>query len=84
MVGADAHGGFGVADVADHFADDLLHIDVGFGRDLAGDDRQAGRDHRFARHAAHRVLGNEGVEHAVGNLVGQLIGMTHADRFACE
>ena len=27
---------------------------------------------------------NERVEHAVGNLVGQLVGMAHADRFAGE
>ena len=84
MVGADAHRGFGVADVADDFADDLLHVDVGLGRDFAGDDGQAGGDHRFAGDAAHGVLGEEGVEHAVGDLVGQLIGMAHADGFAGE
>ena len=84
VVGADAHVGVGVADVADHFADDLLHVDRGLGRDLAGDDAQAGGDHRLAGDAAHRVLGEQGVEHAVGDLVGQLVGMAHADGFAGE
>ena len=37
---------------------------------------------RFAGHAAHRVLGQQCVENAVGNLIGHLVGMPHADRFA--
>ena len=84
MVGADAHRRFGVADVVDHFADDLLHIDVGLGRDFAGDHGEAGGDHRFAGHAAHGVLSNESVEHAVGDLIGQLVWVAHADRFASK
>jgi len=68
----------------DHLADDLLHVDRRFGSDFAGDHDQAGRDHCLARHAAVRVLGEQGVEDAVGNLVGQLVGMAHADRFAGE
>ena len=39
---------------------------------------------RLAGHAAHRVLGQVGVENAVGNLIGQLVGMPTADRFARE
>ena len=39
---------------------------------------------RFARHAAERVFGKQGIEDAVGNLIGQLVGMAHADRFAGE
>ena len=30
------------------------------------------------------ILGEQGVEHAVGDLVGQLVRMAHADRFAGE
>ena len=36
---------------------------------------------------ATRLMGSwakQGVENAVGNLVGQLVGMAHADRFAGE
>ena len=84
VVGADAHRGFGVADVVDDVADDFLHVDRGFGRDFAGDDGEAGGDHRFAGDAARGVLGEQGVEHAVGDLVGQLIGVAHADGFAGE
>jgi hypothetical protein len=82
MIGADAHRGFGVADVANYLADDFLHVDVSLGGDFARDHREAGCDHRFAGHAAHRVLGDQGVEHAVGDLVGQLVWVPHADRFA--
>ena len=84
VVGAEAHRRVGVTDVANHLADDLLHVDVGLRSDLAGDDDHAGGDHRLAGDAAVGVLGEEGVEHAIGNLVGQLIGMPHADCFASE
>src|SRR5262249_9160320 len=39
---------------------------------------------RLARDAAVRILRQEGVENAVGNLIGHLVGMAHRDRFACE
>ena len=83
-VGANAHPIVCVADVADDLADDLGIVDHGLGRDLAGDNGDAGRDHRLAGHAAPGVLGEQGVEDAVGNLIGQLVGMAHADRFAGE
>jgi hypothetical protein len=40
-------------------ADDLLEVDVAVRRDLAGDNRQASRDERFARHARDRILGED-------------------------
>ena len=51
-VGADAHLVVGVADVADHLADDVGIVDHGLGGDFAGDDGDAGGDHRLAGHAA--------------------------------
>jgi hypothetical protein len=51
------------------------------GRDLAGQAAEVGRDERFAGHAALGILGQAGVEDAVGNLIGQLIRVTAADRF---
>ena len=73
-----------VADLADDVADDLGIVDRGLGGDFAGHDGDARGDHRFAGHAAVGVLGEQGVEDAVGDLVGQFVGMAHADRFAGE
>ena len=55
-VGREAEVGVGVADLADRLAGDLLDVDVGVGRDLAGDDDQAGVDERLAGHAAVGVV----------------------------
>ena len=43
------------------------------GRDLAGDDDEAGVDERLAGDAAVRVVAQDGVEDAVGDLVGDLV-----------
>ena len=51
-LGVEPELGARVADVLDRLADDVLEIDVAAGRDFAGDDRQPGRDERFARDAA--------------------------------
>ncbi len=64
-----------VADVADGGADDRLVIQLRAGRDLAGDDDQVGLHERLARHAAARVLREAGVQHAVGNEIGNLVRM---------
>ena len=65
-----------VADVPDDVAHDVLIVDGAGRRDFAGDDGQAGRDQRLARDARHRVLREDRVENAVGNLIGDLVGMT--------
>ena len=83
-VGGDAHFVVGVADLADHVANHLLVVDRATGGDLTGDDGQARGHHRLARHAASRILREVGVEHAVGDLIGQLIRMAHADRLTGE
>jgi len=83
-VGGDSHLVVGVADVADHVAHHLLVVDRAPRGDLAGDDGQPRGDHRFARHAAAGILSEEGVEHTVGDLVGQLVRMPHAHRLAGE
>ena len=45
------------------------------GRDLAGDDDEAGVDERLAGDAAVGVVAQDGVEDAVGDLVGDLVGV---------
>src|SRR5439155_27096076 len=68
----------------DRAADDVLEIDVGARRDLAGDDREAGGDERLARDAAHRILREDGVENRIGNLIGDLVGVSLGDRLRGE
>ena len=68
-----------VADVLDDLADDLLEIDVAVGGDLAGNDGQPRRHERFARDAGDRILREDGIENAVGNLIGDFVGMTFGD-----
>ena len=80
-VGTDSHFVIGVADIADHVAHDFLIIDDRLGGDFTGNHRQAGRHHRFAGDAAVGVLGQQGVQDAVGNLVSQFVRMSHADGF---
>ena len=74
-VAVEAVRGVVVADPADRVARDLRHVDVGLRRDLAGHHHEAGVDERLARHAAVRVVAQHGVEHAVRDLVGHLVGM---------
>ena len=62
-----------VADLADRLADDLRHVEVDVGRDLARDDRHAGVDQRLAGDAALGVAGHHRVEDGVGDLVADLV-----------
>jgi len=82
LAAAAAHSARLSADLADHLAHDLGIVDRRLAGDFAGDDGDARGDHRLAGHAAIGVFGKQGVEDAVRNLVGQLIGVSHADRFA--
>ena len=83
-VGREAEVGVGVADLADRLAGDLLDVDVGLGRDLAGDDDEAGVDQRLAGDAAVRVVGEHRVEDAVGDLVGDLVRVALGHRLGGE
>ena len=67
-----------VADVANGRAHHLLVIELRLRGDLAGDDHHVGFHHRFAGHAALRILLQAGVQHAVGDQVGHLVGMALA------
>ena len=71
-----AHFGAVVADFLDGFADDLRQIGIALGADFTGDDGHAGRHEGFASHTGVGILFNQCIEDGIGNLVGNLIGMT--------
>ena len=73
-----------IADVGDHPAHDGFQIHPGTGGDLSRDDGDAGLDHGLARHAGARVLGQDGVQDRVRNLVGDLVGMALGHGFRGE
>jgi hypothetical protein len=83
-VGVEPHVAGGVADLADDLADDLGDVRVGRGGHFAGDDDQAGAAERLAGHAAAGVIRQEGIEHGVRDLVGNLVGVAHRDGFGRE
>ena len=73
-----------VTDGRDDVAGDLFIIDRGGRCDFAGQDAVVSRDQRFASDSALGVLGEQGVEDAVGDLISQLVRMAHADRFTSK
>jgi hypothetical protein len=83
-VAVEAVEGVVVADGVDRLAGDLRDLDVGVGGDLAGDDTEAGRQQRLAGDAPVGILGEDGVEHGVGDLVGHLVGMALGDALRGE
>src|ERR1051326_7154286 len=78
-VAVEAVKGVVVSDGLDGPAHNLLEIDIGLGRDFAGDHDQAGGGEGFAGYPADGIVGEAGVEDSVGNLVGDLIGMAFGD-----
>ena len=83
-LGVEAVLGARVADLPDRLADEPRNVDVGLGRDLAGDDDEAGRDQRLAGDAAGRIVPEDGVEDGVRDLVGDLVGVALGDRLRGE
>ena len=73
-----------VADVAHNVAHDLRDIDVAARGDLAHDENKTGRGGAFACDVAVGVLFENGVEHRVGDLVADLVGVAFGDAFGCE
>ncbi len=71
----EAELGARVADLRDPLAHEPRDVDVGRGRDLAGDDDEARGDERLARDPSGRILGENGVENRVRDLVGDLVRM---------
>src|SRR3546814_15345168 len=59
-----------VADVGDDLAGERFQIDPGAGGDFAGDNGNAGLDQRLTGDTGALVLRKDGVEHGIGNLIG--------------
>ena len=82
-VGDDAAGiavkavlGAVVADVADDLPRDLGDIHIAVGGDLAHDVYQTSGRRGFAGYAAIGILGQNGVQYGIGDLIADLVGMT--------
>ncbi len=73
-----------VPDLRDALADETRDVHVRARRDLAGDDDQACRDQRLTGDAALGIVGQDGVEHRVRDLVGDLVGMAFRHRLGAE
>ncbi len=64
-----------VADLRDLGPRDAWDVDVGRRRDLAADENEPRRQEGLARDPRVRILGEDGVEDAVGDLVSDLVGV---------
>ena len=76
--------GIVVADFLKNVAREADVVDVGVGRDFAGEHHETGGAERFGGDAAHRVFGEAGVENGVRDLVCDFVGMTFADGFGSK
>ena len=73
-----------IADVADHFTNDIVHSIVGGGGHLAHHHHNAGCRAGFAGHAGIRILRQNRVEHRVADLVADFVGMSFRNGFGCK
>ena len=76
--------GVGVADILRDAARDFLYIDIGAGGDFAADEDHAGSRVAFAGDMAFGIILEAGVEHRVGDLIAELVGMAFAHGFGGE
>ena len=80
----EAHVRAGVADLPDRLAHELVVVDRGVARDLAGEHHHAGLDQGLAGHAGPAILGQVGIQNGVRNLVGDLVRVPLRDRLGGE
>jgi hypothetical protein len=73
-----------VPNIQHGLANQGFHIHPSAGGDLTGDDHHAGFDQGLAGHPAARIRRQDGVQHGVRNLVGDLVGVTLGNRFRRE
>src|SRR5690554_2952484 len=79
-----AHFGGGVADVFDHATHQVFQVYPGTGGDFTANDGHTGFHHGFASYASVRVVGQDGVQNGVRDLVGQFVRMAFRDRLGGE
>jgi hypothetical protein len=84
VVRLEAQAGRRVADPPDRVAHHGLEVGLGTGADLATEQDAAGEHEGLAGHAPLRVLGHDGVEHRIGDLVRDLVGVAVGDGLGGE
>jgi len=72
----ESPGGIAVADVFNDFADNVGDFNVGLRRDFSGHQCDACGEDRFAGDARILILSDNGIQDAVGDLVGNFIRMS--------
>jgi hypothetical protein len=80
----ESHVGGVVADVEHGLAHQRFHVHPRARGHLAGDDHHTGFYQRFASDAAARIRGNNGVQHRIGDLIGDFVGVALGNRFGRE
>ena len=73
-----------VADALDDLARNFGNLDVLRRGDLTRHQAQSGGHQRFAGDTSVRVLGEDRIEHRIGNLIGHLVGVTFGHALGCE
>ena len=81
IVRSEAAVRIGVADSQYRFTDNLFHIGLGGGRNLARDPDVLVFYHRLASYPAAWIGGQHAVKNRVGNLIADFVGMPFGDRF---
>src|SRR6185503_2656977 len=69
-----------ITDISNRLADDLWNIDPNRGGDFSRNNYQSGSQQRLTSDAALRIIPHYRIKHAVGNLIGNLVGMPFGDR----
>ena len=73
-----------IASVADGLARELRNVDAGGRADLTHDEDETGRCSRLTGHAAHGILRQNSVQHAVRDQIAELVRMALRDGFRGE
>ena len=73
-----------IADFLYHLAGNLGDVNIAGGGNLAHHMNEAGSRRGFAGHAGLRVLGDDGVQHTIRDLVANFVGMSLRYGFGCK
>ena len=71
-------------DPSNGLAHDIGEMDGCRARDLSRDEGEAGGHQGLARHPGDLILLEHGIQHRIGDLVSDLVGVTLRNRFGCE